>query len=1635
MGERLSEMDHFESHPDAALVRDSRFPCKKASRDLADMLYSRHMIIPTNMGCRFAGVLFPVIAFATSPVWAGAVYTIQDGGVPRQFEVADDEVSLVRKDRGLADDAKASLTDAVLVKDYGRRVVMRFPQVEWKKAVGPRSVGGAEFEPVAYEQGAARNDVSRRILTPQVLASGGDEAELLRVSGALGAKATTVAGYTLLTFPSAAEALTGTEKLRKAGLSADPLLRKQSTKRAVPNDADFGEQWYLQNTGQGNGVPGTDINSILAWDFYTGSGVTIAIVDDGLDLTHVDLVANVLPLGAGGPHHDFNGNDDDPSPEVGDAHGTAVAGLAAARGGNNQGISGSGPQASLLGLRLTSAGHTDAEEQSALSWDGGGVPTTIDISVNGWGPAPLDLGGPGVLALDALSTSTTTGRAGKGVIFCWAAGDGGTFGDNVNLDGYANSRFVIAVGAIGNNGKQANYSESGSSLLVSAPSAGGLLNVYTTDVTGGGGYNGFFSFGEPADLDYTNSFGGTSASAPLVAGVASLMLEANSTLGYRDVMEIIASTAAKVDATNPGWASNGAGFLFNHGYGAGMVDATAAVIRAEDWTNLGPEVVQERILGSPAVPIAIPDGSVNGINRDFNFTGGTGLRVEHVEVQLDIAHSHRSDLEITLKSPSGHVSRLIERRARPTGNASDVNYTDGNLGWTFTTTQHWGEDSVGTWTLNINDATAGTAGSLRKARMRIFGTDAPSSRFTFEKKQETVSEVSPEIVITVRRRGSVAGPATVDYYTSDKSSAKAATPGVSPPDGNFLPVLGTISFADGEDSKTFSVPIYNDTQLQPNERVFYAVLRNPSVGTLGGITVESIDIDDDEGNAVTVKATDQTASERNLATEPADHGTFTISRKTATPAAVTVHYTLTQPPAPGAPVQEGAPSYATHILDYAELPLSAVIPANGTSVDVVIVPRNDRTPEGTEVVEMVLTPDQNYKLGLPNKASINLVDNDLVPVSVSASVSSVVESSNTEIVFTITRDTSVSQLSSPLNVSLEASGTARPQIDYDPPFPAFITIAPGQATATVSIRPNDNSAFNPTKTVVLGVSQGAEYKEGFFRSVEVRILDDEPVPDGVKPKITISTPSKGQRVDFPAGVTATGTATDNPDGAGKTNVAQVQFRLNQGAWNVATLTNNDWSADITMHSAFGDNVLDAFSIDEAGNESAISSVKFTYVKLRNLTTTVVGPGSLPADFTGVKPLEVGQSYTIVAKPSSSANLFDGWSGAFTATSKVLSFTMPDEDIALTATFSAVLISDAVAGKYAGLVSRESFKARSDSSFNNATSGYLEAAVSKTGKFSGKLIYGGVRYSLHGDFTASGAYLGEVPRKKNTPLQLSLSLDTDPSGSKTLTGIVSADGVDSETVCPKLLTKGEAPAVTTGLVGKFTFQMPMEDLLTPSKPQGTGVGTMTLDAKGNVRWKGTLPDGTPASQSAYLSKDKTWPLFVSLYNGRGVVLGTMIHDGTQSQSDLSGRFNWDKVGDPRDKTFPNGFTVFGSQLLGSAYVVPAPGQRVLSGFVSSNATLNLDGGNFQTPFPAKTMGITDRNKVTISPVGADLLALSVTTSTGALSGTFIHPVTGAKTKIAGVVLQKTQRGAGVFIGSTRSNTAIQTGRLSFSLMAN
>jgi subtilisin family serine protease len=477
---------------------------------------------------------------------------------------------------------------------------------------------------------------------------------------------------------------------------AEIQLARKHVKMTLPNDPMIRQQWHLTPMS-GTGVAATSTLKLESvWNYGSssgirGKGVTIGIFDDSLQINHPDLAANVSVADC----WDFNGNDANPSPTaVDDDHGTACGGLAAAVGNNALGVSGTAPEATLAGYRLISAATTDSTDAAAMSY----LPQKVSVRSNSWGPVYM-LDGPGTLAKAAIANGAKTGRGGLGNIFLWAAGNSQQAGDNANYDGWASDIHVITVAASDSNGIQSYYSEQGANVLICAPSNGSGTPITTTDRTGASGYS---------STDYATDFGGTSAATPEVAGVVALLLQKNPQLGWRDVQEILVSSAYKINPTDAGWFTNGAGFHFNHKFGAGIVDAAAAVELAGNWTNLDTQSVLEK---SNAGTVVIPDNNSAGVTVDFAMTSQK-MRVEKVGITFSSNHTRPGDLKITLTSPSGVTSKLAE-----------LHTDDGNTyqSWFFSSVHFWGEDSRGVWKLNVSDGRKGVSGSITEAKISIYG--------------------------------------------------------------------------------------------------------------------------------------------------------------------------------------------------------------------------------------------------------------------------------------------------------------------------------------------------------------------------------------------------------------------------------------------------------------------------------------------------------------------------------------------------------------------------------------------------------------------------------------------------------------------------------------------------------------------------------------------------------------------------------------------------------------------------------------------------------------------------------------------------------------------------------------------------
>ncbi len=351
---------------------------------------------------------------------------------------------------------------------------------------------------------------------------------------------------------------------------------------AQPDDPYFPLQWHLEFRATNGTRLGPDMNARAAWAHQSGAGVTVAVSDSGVELTHPDLVAAVNGM----PHFNFYygvtnaGPSSTGSPG---AHGTAVSGLVAARGDNGVGVVGVAPQARIASWVIFETAANDVASESQLGDMFQYQSNAVPVQNHSWSFSYFQQLSPGLLEEIGISNAVHFGRAGKGVIMVRSAGNDRQASVNANDDGYTKNPLVIAVGAVRKDGRVTSYSNPGACLLLAAPSgdtAQGFSDVWTTDLLGTQGANQTPSATDSGDY---RLFSGTSAATPMVSGLVALILEANPALSYRDVQQILINAARQSDPTDPLIKTNQAGYRASPNVGYGVPDSGRAVRLAKNW--------------------------------------------------------------------------------------------------------------------------------------------------------------------------------------------------------------------------------------------------------------------------------------------------------------------------------------------------------------------------------------------------------------------------------------------------------------------------------------------------------------------------------------------------------------------------------------------------------------------------------------------------------------------------------------------------------------------------------------------------------------------------------------------------------------------------------------------------------------------------------------------------------------------------------------------------------------------------------------------------------------------------------------------------------------------------------------------
>ncbi|ESO89305.1 hypothetical protein LOTGIDRAFT_106119, partial [Lottia gigantea] len=435
------------------------------------------------------------------------------------------------------------------------------------------------------------------------------------------------------------------------------------------NDPLYKDQWYISG-----GVKDVDLNVMVAWkQGFTGTGVVISILDDGVDHTHKDLLTNYDPDAS----TDLNGHTDDPMPNVtthANAHGTRCAGSAAAYANNNVCGVGIAHTAKIGGVRILDGRVTDSLEAAALNFN----IQHIDIFSASWGPTDdgATMQAPKHFTKAALRKGVTEGRKGKGNIYVWATGNGGANDDDCSADGYVSSIETLSIGSISDKGRKPFFMENCTSTIAVVPSGG---EEVTTDIKNG----------------CIENFQGTSSAAPLGAGCIALLLQANGDLRWRDVQHIVIQSS-KIPSLDTSWIINGAGLHVSHKFGYGVMDCGKMVELAQHWNN----VPEQHTCSYNRSDSNIKINSRSSIETQIYVDGCKDSdseidRLEHVQIHVKITHSRRGDIQIFLTSPAGTRSEMLSPRPH-----DDFK---GKWEFTFMSVHTWGEHPNGLWKLEIND--------------------------------------------------------------------------------------------------------------------------------------------------------------------------------------------------------------------------------------------------------------------------------------------------------------------------------------------------------------------------------------------------------------------------------------------------------------------------------------------------------------------------------------------------------------------------------------------------------------------------------------------------------------------------------------------------------------------------------------------------------------------------------------------------------------------------------------------------------------------------------------------------------------------------------------------------------------------
>ncbi len=357
----------------------------------------------------------------------------------------------------------------------------------------------------------------------------------------------------------------------------------------------------------------------------------------------------------------------------------------------------------------------------------------------------------------------------------------------------------------------------------------------------------------------------------------------------------------------------------------------------------------------------------------------------------------------------------------------------------------------------------GTAGLLTVTISDNDTTTAAAIGFNSATSQGPESDTFAQISLRLSASRTASG--SVNYAVTGGSATGGGT--------DYTLAVGTLVFPAGEVNRTLSFNVSNDALAEGDETIVIT-LSNPTNAVLDALSTHTYTIiDDDVSGALTITAADATASESG-----GDTGTFRITRATAAASPQTVLLQVLG--------SASAPA------DYAPLPMSAVIPAGSSFVDLIVVPVDDATDETNETVTVKLIPSPGGRLGSPSAATITILDNDdsnLLPiVRVDATDAWASEPGADTGTFRIARDRGTNTA---LTIQFTVAGAAVSGTDYTN-LGTSVIMPVGVWATNLIVFPRNDTTFEMNETVLLTLTTLAGYRvEPLAAAATVTILDDE----------------------------------------------------------------------------------------------------------------------------------------------------------------------------------------------------------------------------------------------------------------------------------------------------------------------------------------------------------------------------------------------------------------------------------------------------------------------------------------------------------------------------------------------------------------